>query len=101
MPPYTFANKDDALNKLRDESRRELMNEGVNFYEELRWGTLRQTKFSRYMNYDPAAHTCNGMQSNGNGTIKWSSTNDFSIFPVPAAEIEKNPELKKTPGWIY
>ncbi|SDC33446.1 RagB/SusD family nutrient uptake outer membrane protein [Niabella drilacis] len=101
MPAYTFSNLEDAMTKIRDESRRELMNEGVNFYEELRWGTLRQTKYSKYMGYIPAAHTCNGQQSNGNGTIQWSSTNDFSIFPVPSAEIEKNPSLKKTPGWIY
>ena len=89
------------MDKIRNESRRELINEGVNFYEELRWGTLRQTKYSPFMNYDPAAHTCNGMQSNGNGTIRWSTTNDFSIFPVPSTEIEKNSNLKKTPGWIY
>jgi hypothetical protein len=101
MPPYSFTNKDDALNKIRNESRRELINEGVNFYEELRWGTLRQTKFSTYMGYEPAAHTCNGMQSNGNGTVKWSTTNDYSIFPVPSSEVEKNPNLKHTPGWIY
>lgn len=101
MPPYTFANKDDAMDKIRNESRREFVNEGVNFYEEMRWGTLRQTKFSPYMGYSPAAHTCTGMQSNGNGTVKWSTTNDYSIFPVPSAEIEKNANLKKTPGWIY
>ena len=101
MPPYTFSSKDDAMNKIRNESRRELINEGVNFYEELRWGTLRQTKYSPFMGYDPAAHTCNGMQSNGNGIVRWSTTNDFSIFPVPSGEIEKNPDLKKTPGWIY
>jgi hypothetical protein len=101
MPHYTFSDKNDALNKIRNESRRELINESVNFYEELRWGTLRQTKYSAYMGYEPAAHTCNGMQSNGNGTVKWSTTNDYSIFPVPSAEVEKNPNLKKTPGWIY
>lgn len=101
MPRYTFLNKEDALEKLRNESRREFVNESINFYEEFRWGTLRQTKFSRFMNYDPAAHTCMGTQSNGNGIISWSNTNDFSIFPVPSAEIEKNSELKKTPGWIY
>lgn len=101
MPPYTFSSKDDAISKIRDESRRELVNEGVNFYEELRWGTLRQTKFSTYMGYEPAAHTCNGIQSNGNGIVKWSGTNDYSIFPVPSSEVEKNPNLKKTPGWIY
>ncbi|NDV57756.1 RagB/SusD family nutrient uptake outer membrane protein [Bacteroides sp. 519] len=101
MPAYTFANKEDAIKKIRDESRRELVNEGVNFYEELRWGTLRETKFSPYMGYTPAAHTCNGMQSSGNGKVAWSTTNDYSIWPVPSVEIEKNPALKKTPGWIY
>lgn len=101
MPPYTFNSKEDAMKKIRDELRRELVNEGVDFYEELRWGTLRETKYSTYMNYEPASHTCTGLQTNGNGAVKWSSTNDYSIFPVPSSEIEKNPNLKKTPGWIY
>lgn len=101
MPPYTFASKEDGLNKLRNESRRELVNEGVNFYEELRWGTLRETKYSDFMGYEPGSHTCNGIQSSGNGGVKWSGSNDYSIFPVPSAEIEKNPNLKKTPGWLY
>jgi hypothetical protein len=101
MPPYTFSNKNDAIEKICNESRREFVNEGIDFYEELRWGTLRQTKYSSYKGYAPAAHTCNGMQSNGNGTVQWSTTNDYSIFPVPSSEIEKNPNLKKTPGWIY
>ena len=51
--------------------------------------------------YEPCAYTCNGQQSSGNGGVKWSETNDYSIFPVPSAEIEKNPNLKKTPGWLY
>ena len=101
MPAYTFASKEDALTKIRNESRRELVNEGVNFYEELRWGTLRQTKYSTYMGYAPAAHTCNGVQSNGSGIVKWSAINDYSIWPVPSSEIEKNPKLTKTPGWVY
>lgn len=101
MPAYVFSSTADAMKKIQNESRRELVNEGVNFYEEFRWGTLRQTKFSTYAGYSAAAHTCNGMQSNGNGAIKWSTTNDYSIFPVPSAEIEKNPLLKRTPGWIY
>ena len=101
MPPYTFTSKQDGLEKLRNESRRELCNEGVNFYEELRWGTLRETKYSKYMNYDAGSLTCNGIQSSGNGGVKWSETNDYSIFPVPSDEIEKNPNLTKTPGWLY
>lgn len=101
MPPYTFANKEDGLEKLRNESRRELCGEGVNFYEELRWGTLRQTKYSKYNNYDAGSLTCNGIVTSGNGGANWSSTNDYSIFPVPSEEIEKNPNLTKTPGWLY
>ncbi|MDR2563997.1 MAG: RagB/SusD family nutrient uptake outer membrane protein [Prevotellaceae bacterium] len=101
MPAYSFSNKDDALNKIRNESRRELVNESVNFYEELRWGTLRQTKYSTYMGYEPAAHACHGTQSNNNGGVKWSDINDYSIWPVPSDEVEKNPKLNKTPGWVY
>lgn len=101
MPGYSFKSKEDGLEKIRNESRRELCNEGVNFYEELRWGTLRETKYTKFMNYDPGSLTCNGIVSSGNGGVSWSSTNDYSIFPVPSEEIEKNPNLTKTPGWLY
>ena len=101
MWPYTFSNKEDALNKIRNESRREFCMEGVNFLEEFRWGTLRQTKFEPFMNYQPGSKTCPGFQSSGNGGVSWSTTNDYSIFPVPRSEVEKNPNLTKTPGWVY
>ncbi|MDR1722551.1 MAG: RagB/SusD family nutrient uptake outer membrane protein [Tannerella sp.] len=101
MPDYTFTSKEDAMTKIQNESRREFVNEGVNFYEEMRWGTLRAVKYSKYGIYDPAAHMCTGQQSNGNGTVAWSSTNDYSIWPVPSVEIEKNKNLSKTPGWQY
>ncbi|MDE7237647.1 MAG: RagB/SusD family nutrient uptake outer membrane protein, partial [Paramuribaculum sp.] len=101
MPPYTFTSKEDGLEKIRNESRRELCNEGVNFYEELRWGTLRQTRYDDYMNYSPGSLSCNGIVTSGNGGVNWSATNDYSIFPVPSSEIEKNPNLTKTPGWLY
>lgn len=101
MWPYTFSDKEDALNKIRNESRRELCMEGVNFFEEFRWGTLRQTEFEPFMNYQAGSKTCPGFQSSGNGGASWSKTNDYSIFPVPSTEIEKNPNLQKTPGWLY
>lgn len=101
MWPYTFTSKEDALNKIRNESRRELCMEGVNFFEELRWGTLRETEFEPFMNYIAGAKTCNGIQSSGNGGASWSTTNDYSIWPVPSTEVEKNPNLQKTPGWLY
>ena len=75
--------------------------EGVNFFEELRWGTLRETEFEPFMNYIAGAKTCNGIQSSGNGGASWSTTNDYSIWPVPSTEVEKNPNLQKTPGWLY
>ena len=101
MWPYTFTSKEDALNKIRNESRRELCMEGVNFFEEFRWGTLRETEFEPFMNYQAGSKTCPGFQSSGNGGASWSTTNDYSIWPVPSSEVEKNPNLQKTPGWLY
>ncbi|MDE5626322.1 MAG: RagB/SusD family nutrient uptake outer membrane protein, partial [Candidatus Amulumruptor sp.] len=65
------------------------------------WGTLRQTRYDDYMNYSPGSLSCNGIVTSGNGGVNWSATNDYSIFPVPSSEIEKNPNLTKTPGWLY
>lgn len=96
MPDVTYTGKDDLRKKVRDERKREFVNEGVNFFDEMRWGTLKETKF-----YDG-----NGAKSVWGAVIggtpyAWPSTGDLNIWPVPASEIQKNPNLQKTPGWIY
>lgn len=106
MPGYTFTSKEDAMEKIRNEVRREFVGEGVDFYEELRWGTLKKVKYEGkaggFSIYDGGAHNIFGGRSNRPAaTNLWSTYNDYSIWPVPRTEIEKNPNLTPTPGWQY
>lgn len=96
MPDVTYTDKNDLRNKVRDERRREFVNEGVNFFDEMRWGTLKENKF----------YEGNGSKSIwgtviGGTVYVWPSTGDLNIWPVPSVEIEKNKNLQKTPGWTY
>lgn len=89
-----FADKENARNYVRDERRREFANEGVDFFDEMRWYTWKEMKFNR-----------------GRGTAsvwgdiwqsyKWPERNNLYIWPVPLTEIQKNPNLTPTPGWLY
>lgn len=91
-----FANKDIARDYVRDERRRELVGEGVNFFDEMRWKTLQKTKFE----YGPkTAMQVWGGPSTGATSYSW--TEKWYTWPVPRTEVERNPNLKRTPGWSY
>lgn len=117
MPPYTFTSKGDAMEKIQNESRREFVGEGVNFFEEFRWGNYKEVKYlhintdsrlgdktaSIYYNDGIQCHRPTGEQGQGYSSAVsfWSDKNDYSIWPVPQTEAERNPAMTKTPGWIY
>lgn len=89
-----FADQTSARNYVRDERRREFAGEGVDFFDEMRWRTWNEIKFR---------NNTGGMQSvwgNIKNPYKWPG-NHLYIWPVPQTEIEKNPNLKRTPGWAY
>lgn len=91
-----FVNQTTARNYVRDERRRELVGEGVNFFDEMRWKTLKETKFE----YGPkSSMQVWGGIATGNPSYQW--TEAWYTWPVPRFESEKNPNLKRTPGWIY
>ena len=90
----SFSDKDAARDYVRDERRRELVGEGVNFFDEMRWRTLKETKFDT--EYPRMAW---GGQTGGT-TYQWIG-DQWYTWPVPKAEIEMNPNLKPTPGWVY
>nr|WP_211218088.1 RagB/SusD family nutrient uptake outer membrane protein [Niabella aurantiaca] len=92
----SFSDKTTARNYVRDERRRELIGEGVNFFDEMRWKTLKETKFSEKV----AQHAWGGTESTGGTTYEWIGDYWYT-WPVPKAEIELNKNLKPTPGWIY
>jgi hypothetical protein len=92
-----FASQATARDYVRDERRREFLNEGVDFFDEMRWRTLKQAKFK---NNAGKTETVWGSVAAG-GTYTWPATNNLYVWPVPREEIERNPNLTKTPGWTY
>jgi hypothetical protein len=92
-----FADQTKARDYVRDERRREFVNEGVNFFDEMHWRTLKATKFKGGDNGQ--SETVWGATGNA-GSYKWAGDHLY-VWPVPQTEIEKNPNLTKTPGWQY
>lgn len=91
-----FTDQNTARNYVRDERRREFVNEGINFFDEMRWRTLKETKFSEKV----AQHAWGGSESTGGTVYDWIG-DQWYTWPVPKSEIELNPNLTPTPGWEY
>ncbi|HCO68798.1 MAG TPA: RagB/SusD family nutrient uptake outer membrane protein [Dysgonomonas sp.] len=89
-----FSDQESARNYVRDERRREFVNEGVNFFDEMRWRTWKEMKFERNKGTQ-------GVWGNFIRTYAWPTTNNLYIWPVPLAEVQRNPNLTPTPGWQY
>ena len=92
----SFSDQTTARNYVRDERRREFVNEGVNFFDEMRWRTLKETKFDEKV----AQHAWGGSESTGGTVYDWIGEQWYT-WPVPKSEIELNPNLTRTPGWEY
>jgi SusD family. len=90
----SFVDQATARNYVRDERRRELVGEGTNFFDEMRWRTLKETKFDKQ--YPQLVW---GGQTGGT-VYQWIGDHWYT-WPVPRTEIERNPNLTKTPGWVY
>ncbi len=93
-PDSKFADQNTAREYIRDERRRELIGEGVNFFDEMRWRTLKETKFDQKYPQTVWGGVCGGT------TYDWLGDYWYT-WPVPKAEAELNLNLKRTPGWIY
>lgn len=91
-----FSSKDMARKYVRDERRREFLNEGISFFDEMRWRTLKETKF------DITENTTQRAWGAASGSVKISWPGEFYyVWAVPKAEADKNTNLTRTPGWIY
>jgi hypothetical protein len=93
MPGVTISNVNDGRAKVRAERRREFVGEGVNFFDEMRWRTWKETKFDR---------GTKGIWGAPNGSVTYVWAGDYLyVWPVPLTEIQKNSNLTKTPDWRY
>ena len=94
-PDAPFTAQATARNYLRNERRREFVGEGINFFDEMRWRTLKETKFDR----KTVEQVYGGTVGTG-GTYSWIG-DQWYTWPVPKDETERNPNITPTPGWIY
>ncbi|MCI1648749.1 MAG: RagB/SusD family nutrient uptake outer membrane protein [Bacteroides sp.] len=77
--------------RIQDEFRREFPNEGIDYYNELRWGTLKEKVY-----YDG-----NGLKECwGENVYSYSYQGDYiTSWPIPLTEIEMNSNLIQNEGW--
>uniref|UniRef100_F4CB92 RagB/SusD domain-containing protein n=1 Tax=Sphingobacterium sp. (strain 21) TaxID=743722 RepID=F4CB92_SPHS2 len=88
----TVTGQEDLRERIRNERRVEFPNEGINYFDELRWATWKEKVFQ---------------VGNGRKQIWGANVSDYSYkgdhlytWPIPSNEIQMNPNLKQNPGWI-
>lgn len=80
----------DLRIRIQNERRIELAGEGVNYFDELRWGTLKAKVF----------FTGSGVnQVWGSSTVPYVWKDNVTIWPIPQTETEMNPNLKQQSVW--
>lgn len=89
------ADQAELRNRIREERRIELCGEGLNYFDEIRWGTIKETIFQGQDMW----HQC----------TPWMGFVSYNFYyhewgwpwPYPAAEVQRNPNLPRREGWIY
>lgn len=82
----------DMRERIRNERRWEFNGEGVNFFDEIRWGTWKDSKF-----YEGAG--LKQIWGETEYSYSWGGDQYYN-WPIPSAEKDMNGNLTQTPGWI-
>ncbi len=91
LPTYV-SNQADMRERIRNERRWEFCGEGVNFFDEMRWQTLHETK---YINGSGLKQIWGQPQF----TNTWGGQHYYH-WPVPTVEQQMNSNLVQVDGWI-
>ena len=86
----TVSGQTDLRERIRNERRVEFVNEGINYFDELRWGTLKDAVFTPGSGVN---------QIWGSVTVPYTYKESINVWPIPQTEIEQNPKLTQNPGW--
>ena len=89
--PTYVANQANMRDRIRNERRIEFINEGVNYFDELRWKTWKDTKFG-------GANGYRSVWGQNIANYTWGGDH-FYTWPIPQAEIQINSKLVQNPGW--
>ena len=98
MPSVGVPGKEDLLEAIRYERRVELCVEAVNYFDEIRWGTYKQTKFQGKTEY--GGQSWWGCPMTQNMGI-WYYDECMWPWSAPLAEIQRNHNLSRREGWSY
>jgi starch-binding outer membrane protein, SusD/RagB family len=91
-PATTVTDQADLRERIRNERRKEFVNEGVTYFDELRWHTWKEKVF-----YSGAGLK----QIWGSIQTPYTWQGDFLYaWPIPSGERQKNPSLTQNQGWI-
>jgi len=92
-----YSSKEELMEEIRYDTRIELCLEGKNFFDEIRWGTYKKTKFQNRSTWDPKSCWGEGGWKTGYYYVKgmWP-------FSAPLTEIIRNDKLKRRSiCWSY
>lgn len=94
--PTTVAGQDDLRQRIMNECHWELVGEDVVYFDEIRWRTWKDLKFS----VDRQGRT-NGMkQVWGTPTYQYTWGGDhYWVLPIPANEVQMNPNMVQNEGY--
>lgn len=97
--PTTVTGQADMRERIRNERYWELLGEDLIYFDELRWGTWKEKKFSTYDNN--GVKEVNGLrQVWGQATYHYSWGGDhYWLYPIPENEMQKNPNMVQNQGW--
>jgi len=86
------AGQEDMRQRIRHERRVEFVNEGISFFDELRWKTWKETVF----------YNGNGVkQIWGKVTVPYVWGGDYLYtWPIPLQERQMNSNLTQNQGWV-
>lgn len=90
--PTYVSGQPNMRDRIRNERRWELAMEGHSLFDEMRWGTWKDSKF----------YAGNGVKEVwGNVTTPYNWRGDYAYtWAIPKLEVEKNPALVQNSGWI-
>ena len=93
LPTYVNG-QSDFRNRIYNERRVEFPNEGVNYFDELRWGTWKANKFY-------AGNGCKMVWGTVLSPYVWAG-DYITTWPVPTSVVQiTSGAVAKTPGWNY
>jgi hypothetical protein len=92
--PTFVSGQSDLRNRIRNERRVEFPNEGVNYFDELRWGTWKANKFF-------TGNGCKMVWGTVLSPYVWAG-DYITTWPVPTSVVQiTNGAVPKTSGWAY